>query len=641
MQPPVPRAELSAVLAGRAPAFALLHRPGAAGADRVEVLTGTMSTVDKLADLPIPSDRPAGVARHDLVALVPYRQLAERGFDCPDDGAPLLVMSVQDQSSVPVAEALRQLPDAAISLTDAGFDIDDEEYGRIVRQVLTDEIGNGVGSNFVVKRSYTATLDRHPVEAALILFRRLLATESSAYWTFLVHTGDRTFVGASPERHVSLTAGTVVMNPISGTYRYPAQGPDVHGVLRFLADTKEADELYMVVDEELKMMARMCDEGGRVHGPYLKEMARLAHTEYLLTGRSGLDVRDVLRETMFAPTVIGSPVESACRVVARYEPHGRGYYSGVVAVVGRDASGAPVLDSSILIRTAEIDADRRLRIGVGATLVRESDPQSEIDETRTKAAALLAAVCGEPGGVEATDPGYGRLSADLAVSEALGRRNRHLSRFWLADPDIRARPRPEFAGQHVLIVDAEDTFTAMLSRLIAAFGLTVTVRRFDEAYELDGADLVVLGPGPGDPREAGDQKITAIRALAARLLGDGRPCLAVCLGHQILSSVLGFALVRRERPNQGVQREIDLFGSPQRVGFYNSFAATVPPGAAAIELGDLSVCADPGTGEVHALRGPTFRSMQFHPESVLTEDGVTILGDVLAGLLPATTGATR
>ena len=63
----------------------------------------------------------------------------------------------------------------------------------------------------------------------------------------------------------------------------------------------------MVVDEELKMMCTVGDMGGVVVGPRLKEMAHLAHTEYELRGRSSLDVREVLRETMFAATVTGSP----------------------------------------------------------------------------------------------------------------------------------------------------------------------------------------------------------------------------------------------------------------------------------------------------------------------------------------------
>ncbi len=75
----------------------------------------------------------------------------------------------------------------------------------------------------------------------------------------------------------------------------------------------------MVVDEELKMMSAVCSDGGRITGPHLKEMSRLTHTEYVLRGRSRLDPRDILRETMFAPTVTGSPMQNACTVITRHE----------------------------------------------------------------------------------------------------------------------------------------------------------------------------------------------------------------------------------------------------------------------------------------------------------------------------------
>ena len=76
----------------------------------------------------------------------------------------------------------------------------------------------------------------------------------------------------------------------------------------------------MVVDEELKMMCDICHEGGQVLGPYLKPMTHLIHTEYLLAGRTNRDVREILRDTMYAATVTGSPVENACRLIATTSP---------------------------------------------------------------------------------------------------------------------------------------------------------------------------------------------------------------------------------------------------------------------------------------------------------------------------------
>ncbi|MGW2572146.1 anthranilate synthase family protein [Streptomyces sp. NPDC001537] len=620
---------LARVLREQPPAYALLHRPERAG-DTLEVLLGEMSEVDTLAAIPL-SEPPAGAgAGHEVLTIVPYRQVRERGFAAPDDGAPLLTMTVAAQERLPLVEALRRLPDRPVTLTSERFEPDDARYAGLVRRVIDEEIGQGEGANFVLKRSFVADVSDYGPHSAWSFFRRLLERESGAYWTYLVHTGGRTFVGASPERHISLADGTAVMNPISGTYRYPASGPALPEVMAFLADPKESDELYMVVDEELKMMARICDPGVRVVGPYLKEMARLAHTEYFIEGRTTRDVREILHETLLAPTVTGSPLESATKVISRHEPEGRGYYSGVLALIGRDEHGGRTLDSTILIRTADIDAAGRVRIGVGATLVRHSDPEAEVAETRAKAAGLLAAL---------KSRGPHRFADHPQVREALARRNETIAGFWLGTGDRPERTVPVLAGRRVLVVDAEDTFTSMIDHQLRSMGPEVTVRRFDEPYRFDGYDLVVMGPGPGDPRDADDPKIAHLRSSVGTLLRERRPFLAICLSHQVLSVLLGLDIVRRSAPNQGVQREIDLFGRRERVGFYNTFAARADddeidrPG-----MGPVRVSRDAETGEIHALHGPGFASVQFHPESVLTEDGPRIVGGLLAEVLGVSVG---
>ncbi|MFF2188840.1 anthranilate synthase family protein [Streptomyces sp. NPDC058155] len=605
--------------------FALLHRPATTGPGVVEVLTGTVSRPATLAGIPLPPAPPPGTgAHHEVLAVIPYRQLAERGFDCADDGTPLVAMTITDREQLPLDEALARIPDIPTTLAGARFDIDDDAYEDVVRRIVKEMIGTGEGANFVIKRTLVADITDYGPLSAPALFRRLLRGESGAHWTFLIHTGTRTLVGASPERHVSLRDGTAVMNPVSGTYRYPPSGPTLSGVLEFLDDRKETDELYMVLDEELKMMARICTAGARVTGPYLKEMARVAHTEYLIEGHTDHDVRDILRETMFAPTVTGSPLESACRTITRFEPAGRQYYSGAAALIGRDDTGARVMDSAILIRTADISHEGRIGIGVGATIVRHSHPASEAAETRAKAAALVAAL---DGGTEK------RFADHPSVRRALGLRNDSIAGYWLSDATARTSARPELTGRRVLVVDAEDTFTSMLDQQLRALGLRVTVRRFDEDYTFEGHDLVVMGPGPGDPRETAHPKMRHLHTAVDTLLRERRPFLAVCLSHQVLGLRLGLPLHRRAVPNQGVQKRIDMFGTPEHVGFYNTFALVgehdefTAPGA-----GRVRVSRDPATGEVHALRGPGFASMQFHPESVLTQDGPRIVGTALAAL---------
>ncbi|WP_030348449.1 anthranilate synthase family protein [Streptomyces sp. NRRL S-1022] len=606
--------------------FALLRRR-APGRDEhpVEVLLGPVTGRDRLADLP-----------DEGLALVPFRQLRERGFDVRDDGTPLLVLTPEESYEIPLADALSQLPAHEVRVEGGGFDVGDEEYGEIVGRVLREEIGRGEGANFVIRRTYQGTVPGFGRADALALFRRLLADERGAYWTFVVHTGERTLVGASPEVHVRMSGGTVVMNPISGTYRYPAEGPTPEQLLGFLADGKETEELSMVVDEELKMMCTVGDMGGIVVGPRLKEMAHLAHTEYELRGKSSLDVREVLRETMFAATVTGSPVQNACRVIERYEPLGpdgvgRGYYAGALALLGRDPGGAQTLDSPILIRTADIGADGRLRVPVGATLVRGSDPAGEVAETHAKAAGVLAAL-----GVGPARPRrereLPRLADDPRVRAALDGRRAGLAPFWL-----RMQERSDALAGHALVVDGEDTFTAMLAHVLRSGGLDVTVRRHDEPglreAVLAHRGPVVLGPGPGDPRDLADPRMRFLRGLAAEVVRTHRHgVLGVCLGHELIAAELGLEIVRKEVPHQGAQTRIDLFGRDETVGFYNSFVARCDEDAAR-ELAAHGVeLSRAGNGEVHALRGPGFAGVQFHPESVLTLNGAAVVRELIGQL---------
>ncbi|NEE00762.1 anthranilate synthase family protein [Phytoactinopolyspora halotolerans] len=659
--------------------FALLRRADGTG---IDLLLGETIDVDRLGDVPIPPPRtsahhstddrpghrtddppataPTSLAVPRVLALVPYRQVTERGFACHDDGTPLRCLMVREHAVLTPDDVLAAIPDTPVEVTGHGFDIDDDAYGEIVGAVIRDEIGRGEGANFVIRRDYRARLHGSVPHAALRLFRRLLLGEPNAYWTFVVHAGDVTMVGATPERHVSVADGTVVMNPISGTYRPPREGASGAGLLRFLADAKETEELFMAVDEELKMMSRVCHEGGQVVGPFLKEMGHLVHTEYLLQGRSRMDVRDVLRETMFAPTVTGSPVENAARIITRYEQNGRGYYAGVAALIGHDAGGRQVLDAPILIRTAYIDPDGTVRVPVGATLVRHSISGHEVHETHVKAAGVLTALGLHAKPVEpATDDG--RAAAPLleypGVGEALTLRNATLAPFWLHDHsdggsatlhgsasfDEPQPPdgRPPLDGRSAVVIDVEDGWTAMFAHLLRRLGMVAEVRRWSEVGDTVRHDLMVAGPGPGDPRDTSDPRIRRMRYLVTRRLADQRPLLAVCLSHQMLADILGFPVVPLAQPYQGTQREIDLFGRRTRVGFYNTYTARTMldsrapvdvPTSADVPAG-LRIAADADTGDVHALRGDGFASVQFHLESILSTDGIDLLHDLVSDVL--------
>jgi 2-amino-4-deoxychorismate synthase len=403
--------------------------------DTVTLVAGSRSEVESLLDVPLEQGPPPPGRRYDRLLAVPFRQVRERGFEAHDDGAPLTVVHVDTEVEVPLDELMSALPDDEVVLADrGGFETDDAQYADVVRTIIADEIGRGEGANLVVGRHYRARLQDWGPRQALTVLRRLLERERGAYWTYVFYTGERYLVGASPERHVSVHGGDVRMNPISGTFRLRGVSPEERKarLLEFLADEKEIYELFMVVDEELKMMCDVCNEGGQVLGPYLKPMTHLVHTEYLLAGRTSRDVREVLRDTMYAATVTGAPVENACRLITKYETEGRGYYGAALALLGRDPDGAPTADSPIVIRTADVGLDGRLTVTAGATLVRDSDPEHEVAETWAKAGGILTAF-GLSDSPSTPTEGVAELARDEDVLIALGSRNQRLSRFWLTD----------------------------------------------------------------------------------------------------------------------------------------------------------------------------------------------------------------
>jgi phenazine biosynthesis protein phzE len=590
--------------------YCLIHADGI-----TRYATGELRRVSLLADVPRP--RADGLP---VLSMVPYSQVRERGFEVHDGGEQILTLVAREWREVELSTV--DDPTAAFRLDgEVRFDVSDEQYAQWVRQIVSDEICQGEGSNFLPSRKARVRIEGFSGAAANTIFARLARSELGAYMTFCFYDGERYFIGSSPERHITIRGGVVRMNPICGTLPKKALTRRAD-LVEFLSDPKEINELFQVVDEELKMMSRICAEGGTIHGPYLKEMSTLIHTEYELEGRTTMDVVDAFRDSMFAATMIGSPLQNAARIIHRYETDSRRYYSSALMVLDRDADGAEYLDSAITIRTMEVDPAGNGVIQSGASIVRDSDPIKECAEVRAKAEGLLRAI----GGVPPASPVLPRY-ADQLVQDVLMSRNKYLSRFWTHE-QRRPAGKSEFDGMSITVVDNEDEFTYMLRHVLDHLGVDARVRSYaDPSLDLTATDLVLIGPGPGNPRNLADPKMARIHELVADLLARQAKFLAVCLGHQILCDQLGLPIIAIDPPLQGVQQSIDLFGRAEPVGFYNTFFATagaVPPGV------ELAAAAD---GRVMATRSGHFCSFQFHVESVLTTNCVAVLKEALSYLL--------
>ena len=183
----------------------------------------------------------------------------------------------------------------------------------------------------------------------------------------------------------------------------------------------------------------------------------------------------------------------------------------------------------------------------------------------------------------------------------------------------------------------------MLRHVLGVLGMTSEVVRHEDyvAGCLDGFDLVIVGPGPGDPRDDADPKMARLREAVAALLASGQPFLAVCLGHQALCHQLGIPLAYKDIVFQGTQspvvdRRADRAGRLlQHVRGAGRLRRRCPPAYASMPT--------PSRGDIHLLVGPHYRGIQFHAESILTEHGYDVLHDLVSGLLlrPVTSAPGR
>ena len=186
----------------------------------------------------------------------------------------------------------------------------------------------------------------------------------------------------------------------------------------------------------------------------------------------------------------------------------------------------------------------------------------------------------------------------------------------------------------IIIIDNYDSFTFNLSHLVKQLGAECDTVRNDQftLSELEPYDKIILSPGPGIPSEAG-LLLDVIRTYAGR-----KPMLGVCLGHQAIGEAFGARLENLSDVFHGVQTPIHLTASDTlfeglpasglQVGRYHSWVVSRQDFPSCLE-----VTAESEEGQIMALRHRTFdiHGIQFHPESVLTPDGPTILRNWLQG----------
>ncbi len=188
------------------------------------------------------------------------------------------------------------------------------------------------------------------------------------------------------------------------------------------------------------------------------------------------------------------------------------------------------------------------------------------------------------------------------------------------------------SAARVFVLDNYDSFTYNLVDYIATAGAEVRVERND-AVSADAVDAwapthLVVSPGPGTPADAGVSAALIERA-AGRI-----PVLGVCLGHQVICELYGGTIDRAGRIVHGKPDQVSHDGSPLYAGIPSPFEAGRYHSLAVVgEVpADLEVTARTPDGEVMGVRhrAHAVHGVQFHPESVLTPHGRTLIGNFLA-----------
>jgi anthranilate synthase len=459
-----------------------------------------------------------------------------------------------------------------------------EEYMAKV-ETLREGMRRGDYYEVVLRRTFSTPYSTSPSE----LFRCMQLHSPSPY-EFFLQFGDEQLVGASIEMFVRVEGDRVETCPISGTARRTGDPiHDAESIRELLNSTKDESELTMCTDVDRNDKSRVSVAGSvKVLGRRLIESyAGLFHTVDHVEGRlkPGFDSLDAFLSHMWAVTVIGAPKKAASQALENLEKDARGWYGGAIGMLALNGD----INTGITIRTVHL-RDGIAHYPVGATILYDSVPELEEQETRIKATGFFRALQGRP-------------KAKAAAH---------------AEPESRVGE-----GVRLLLVDNDDCFIHTLANYARQTGAEVVTYRAGfplDLIEKIAPSIILVSPGPGRPSEFGVPDVVRRAAQA------GIPTFGVCLGLQGMVEAFGGTLGVLDYPMHGkpsvvIHKGVGVFeGLPERftVGRYHSLFAEKATFPACLEI-----TAETEDGVIMGVRHRELpmEAVQFHPESMLTLAG--------------------
>ena len=465
------------------------------------------------------------------------------------------------------------------------------EYAEKVKEAL-EYFRRGDLFEVVPSQNFYKSCEASPID----LFRTLQQINPSPYG-FLLNLGGEYLIGASPEMFVRVDDKRVETCPISGTIGRGLNAIDDAAQIRLLLNSdKDAAELTMCTDVDRNDKSRICKPGSvQVIGRRQVELySHLIHTVDHVEGilRPEFDALDAFLTHAWAVTVTGAPKRSAMQFIEEREHSPRRWYGGAVGWLAFNGD----INTGLTLRTMRLK-DSIAEVRVGATVLYDSDPVAEEQETLTKAAALFQTLCDTGQTYETGETTKANIGSESPQSQVQKR---------------------------VLLIDYEDSFVHTLANYLRQAGAIVTTLRHgfpESVFDREAFDLVVFSPGPGKPSDFGVPE-TVMNCVRREL-----PIFGVCLGLQSIVEAFGGELGILDYPQHGKTSRIDivedsvLFKNVPRffeVGRYHSLYALedrLPE--------QLKVTAVSEDGVIMAIEHKTqaIAAVQFHPESIMTLAG--------------------
>lgn len=480
------------------------------------------------------------------------------------------------------------------------------EYADLVKKAL-DYFIRGDLFEVVPSQTFLEACEQPPAT----LFQTLQKINPNPYG-FLFNLGGEYLIGASPEMFVRVEGRRIETCPISGTIERGHDAiEDANQIRQLLNSRKDEAELTMCTDVDRNDKSRICEPGSvQVIGRRQIELySHLIHTVDHVEGllRPEFDALDAFLTHTWAVTVTGAPKRAAMQFLEQHERSARRWYGGAVGRLTFNGN----LNTGLILRTIRLQ-DAVAEVRVGATVLYDSVPEAEEQETLTKGAALFETIR------------HAQLNTREQLSNSLGLSN-----------DVASNEK----SLHVLLIDYEDSFVHTLANYIRQSGATVKTLRhgFSEALlDTESPDLVVLSPGPGRPSDFGVAQ--TVFACTQRQI----PIFGVCLGLQGIVEAYGGELGVLDYPQHGKVSRV-FVSEPQSaifqnlpqsfaVGRYHSLfarAERMPP--------ELRVTAISDDDVIMAIEHKTLpiAAVQFHPESIMSlagEVGIKMIHNVIRTL---------